>query len=263
MHEAREKMHKSPAPSIRFYGGGAHTAGKGKDFPPHKHSLWELVYYRSGHIRCPVGHAEYPGVPGLLLLTPPDTVHSEIALTAYSNYFVSLSVDGDPGWPIAIYDDPALGLQALFAAIVRELTGVRPFGDELLGVLAAQLNLILRRACMRTTAAPAEAAVIRAEALIEERYSASLHVTDLADEIGCSASALRSYFAAYRKLTPHSYLQAVRLRHAMAFIKNSSLPLQAVAEQCGFDSASHLSRCVKQATNLSPGRLRREVGNGV
>jgi AraC-like DNA-binding protein len=102
---------------------------------------------------------------------------------------------------------------------------------------------------------------MRAEALIEERYRGPLRVIDVAAEIGCSASALRSYFATFRNTSPRAYLKSVRMRHAMAFIRNSTLTLQAIAEQCGFDSSSHLSRRVKEVTQQSPGRLRRSVAS--
>ncbi|MDR3707782.1 MAG: AraC family transcriptional regulator [Capsulimonadaceae bacterium] len=256
MHEAHKIVHKSPSELIEFCGGGSYSAAKGEDFPPHKHSVWELVYYRSGHIRCPVGITQYAGVPGLLLITPPQTVHAEIASTAYSNYFVQLIAHFDPGWPVAVHDDPSLGLQPLFAAIARELTGNHPYRPDLLALLGAQLNLILRRARLQTTATPAEALVMRAEAIMEERFRSSLRIADVAAEIGCSPSALRAYFATCRQSTPRAYLQDVRLRNAVAFLRNSSLTVQAVADQCGFDSASHLSRCIKKATGASPGRLR-------
>jgi len=261
MHEPSEKMHESPAYSVELLSGGAHFAAKGQDFPAHKHPNWELVYYRTGHIRCPQGDIEYTSVPGLLLLNPPNTVHSEIARTAYSNYFVQLRVNGRADWPLSVYDDGSLGLQGIFGAIVRELNGSRAFRSEMLDILAKQLQITVRRAHLTTGASPAEVLVFQAESTIEERFRERVQVNAVARELGCSPSALRAYFAVHRQISPHAYLQSVRLRNALAFLRNSSLTVQSVAEQCGFDSASHLSRVVKKATGMSPGQVRkREVG---
>ena len=38
------------------------------------------------------------------------------------------------------------------------------------------------------------------------------------------------------------------MRHALGLLRGSTLPLESVARQCGYDSASHLSRSVKAAT---------------
>ncbi|HEY3330595.1 MAG TPA: AraC family transcriptional regulator [Capsulimonadaceae bacterium] len=256
MQLANQPMHGSPSQVIEFCGGGAYAAARGNDFPRHKHSVWELVYYRSGHIRCTVGDAEYAGVPGLLLVTPPGTLHSETASTAYSNFFVSLRAPADVAWPTAIRDEPALGFSALFASIVRELSGTRPHREHMLTLLAAQLAVMLERAALTEAATPAEAIVARAEALIHERCHDALRIADVAKEVGCSTSSLRAHFAALRQTSPQAYLRDARLANAMAFVHNSTLTLEAIAERCGYDSASHLSRSIKAATGDSPGKLR-------
>jgi AraC-like DNA-binding protein len=258
MHDAREKLHKSPDVSLTLASGGTHSAARGEDFPEHKHTDWELVYYRTGRIQCPVGAEVYEGTPGLLLLTPPDTAHAEIASTAYSNYFVVAEVQGDPQWPIVIYDDPAIGLQSLFAAIVRELNGSRPYSELMLPLLAEQLVIMLQRAELTSTASTAESLVVQAESLIDEQYRMPLRVMDIATELGCSPSLLRSSFAKQRSTSPRAHLQSVRLKNALAMLRSSTLTLESIADMCGFDSASHLSRCVKYAAGTSPGRLRRE-----
>jgi transcriptional regulator GlxA family with amidase domain len=52
-------------------------------------------------------------------------------------------------------------------------------------------------------------------------------------------------------------LQEIRVRHALNLLRTSDITIEAVALQCGYDSASHLSRHIKRATGKTPGSLRR------
>ena len=52
------------------------------------------------------------------------------------------------------------------------------------------------------------------------------------------------------------YLQALRVRSALGMLRNGDAGLETIADACGYDSASHLSRHIKRATGVSPGALR-------
>jgi AraC-like DNA-binding protein len=249
-------MHESPNVKVAILGGGAYSAPKGRDYPPHSHTVWELVYYRTGNIRCPVGDETFTGVPGLLLITPPGVVHCERGDTAYSNYFVSASVQGDPDWPTALFDGPTVGFQTLFSGIVQEIRSQDRHRDAMLACYASQLLIAIARAKTDARATSAERLVCAAERLIDERHGESVRIADIADELGCSTSSLRAHFGTLRQTTPLSHLHAVRLRHALNLLRNSSLTVSAVAEKTGYDSASHLTRHVKAATGKSPGGIR-------
>jgi AraC-like DNA-binding protein len=84
----------------------------------------------------------------------------------------------------------------------------------------------------------------------------SIRIATVAAELGISPSGLRASFARLRGTSPRAALQHVRLRHALGHIRNSTLPLQAIADLTGYDSVSHLSRQIKAATGSPPGALR-------
>ncbi|GAA1572807.1 hypothetical protein GCM10009804_31680 [Kribbella hippodromi] len=177
-------MHKSP----KILGAGIHTAAPGKDYPLHAHTSWELVYYVSGRITCPVGPKTYAATPGTVLLTPPSTWHAEQSRTGYTNRFLQVDAASNHPWPRLCYDDAGHTLGRVFDALVHESTHPSPDSDELSQLLLKELD--------------------------------------------------------------------VRLRHALAHIRNSTLPLQAIASLTGYNSASHLSRHIKAATGTAPGALR-------
>jgi AraC-like DNA-binding protein len=261
-------MHESPRPlgspsTPKLLGAGAHVAGPGQDFPLHAHGSWEVVYYVSGRARCPIGDQTYDGTPGTILATPPATPHAELTVTGYTNRFIQLDAPADWAWPRVGYDDGAGSIGRLFDAITHEFLRPAPDRDRMLALLTEQLDLQLRRLDPGTggsvdprPAGVAEQTVTAAERVIEQRFAERLRIADLCTELSCSPSALRAYFGKLRGTSPRAYLRTVRLRYALGYLRNSTLTLHAIAELCGYDSVSHLSRHVKSATGTAPGALR-------
>lgn len=242
--------------SLQLLGAGIHTAGPGKDYPSHAHTSWELVYYVRGRITCPVGDATYAATPGTVLLTPPRTWHAELSRTGYANRFLQVDAAADSPWPRICFDDGDRSLGRVFDTLVRESTQPSDDSDRLCTLLLAELDLLLRRAAATSPVTAAEQLIAQAERIFEERFASRIRIATVAAELGISPSGLRASFARLRGTSPRAALQHVRLRHALGHIRNSTLPLQAIAELTGYDSVSHLSRHIKTATGSSPGALR-------
>ncbi|MEU4292064.1 AraC family transcriptional regulator [Kribbella sp. NPDC026596] len=245
-------MHKS----LRLLGAGVHTAGPGKDYPLHAHTSWELVYYVRGRITCPVGDETYAATPGTVLLTPPRTWHAELSRTGYANRFLQVDAAAGWPWPRVCFDDGDRSLGRVFDAIVRENAQPGHDSDQLSSLLLGELDVLLRRAAAAEPVTSAEQLVAQAERIFEERFATRIRIATVAAELGISPSGLRAYFTRLRGTSPRTALQNVRLRHALGHIRNSTLPLQAIAELTGYDSVSHLSRHIKTATGSPPGALR-------
>ncbi len=267
MQETTRRMHEAPRDAgppqrsrteikPRLLGAGTHVAAPGQDFPLHSHGSWEVVYYASGRARCPIGDETYDGVPGTILATPPRTPHAELTVTGYANRFIQLDAPPGRAWPRVSYDDDVGSVGRLFDALTHEFLRPAPDRQQMLALLTEQLDLQLRRASAVRPAGVAEQTVAAAERLIEQRFADRLRIADLCLELSCSPSALRAYFGRLRGLSPRAYLRSVRLRHALGYLRNSTLTLQTIAELCGYDSVSHLSRHVKAETGAAPGALR-------
>ena len=241
---------------LSLLGAGAFKAPKGKNFPTHQHYEWEVVYYRSGFIDCPLGEEVFKSRPGLVLLTPPGVPHAEIAFTDYANYWLSLNIKGPVDWPRFCFDNAEHTLERLFGAIVKEWHGKAPGREEMLEALLKQLGLSLWRTFSTGETSEGEKTVDAAARLIEQQYTAPLTINKIAGQLGISPAYLRLLFARYRGSSPLAYLHALRLRHALQLIRNSSLTLEAVAQSSGYDSASHLSRHIKRETGKKPGDFR-------
>jgi AraC-like DNA-binding protein len=81
-----------------------------------------------------------------------------------------------------------------------------------------------------------------------DRIARAAHVTP--------AHLIRS-FRADHGTTPKAYLWQRRVALGVDLLTKTGLPIPTIAERCGFKSAHHFSRRVKQATGLPPGALRR------
>ncbi len=267
MHDEKVFLHKTPqilSPLLdsppRIVVAGAYYAPKGRDFPPHRDTVWELHYYRQGHIECVIDGDRYKSQPGMMTLVPPNTLHGEIAWTDYANFYIHIDAPIDYGFPRVMFDDADESVMHVCAAIVREQKMPEsPEKQLMLNILSMQLQVLLPRLrCNRQHEHGCNTVdlVRRVAAILDERYSTSITIEQIASEIGISKSYLREQFKAVRGMTPIAYLHETRLRHALALLRNTNRTLESVAISCGYDSASHLSRHVKRFMGKSPGALR-------
>lgn len=257
MHRTRNIMHKSPIPYFQFQSVGEWSARKGSDFAAHKHTFWEFVYYRTGSISASIANDWFDVSPRMLLITPPQTLHSEVARTAYSNYFIGIDAPADFPWPRFCFDTADREFEKVCAAIVTEWRAARPHREAMLSLLLNQLTILIQRNADQVS--PGEALVRKVEQIIAKRFAERPLIEEIAREAGASVSSLRAHFLRLRKRSPLKHLQAIRVEHSLTLLRTSNLTLDVIAEMCGYHSASHLSRHVKQVTSRSPGEVR-ELG---
>ena len=80
----------------------------------------------------------------------------------------------------------------------------------------------------------------------------------LSSEARLSRSVLAERFTAIVGCPPMEYVAQLRLQQAAALLRDSALPLEQVAERCGYESASAFSRAYKRCFGIAPGQWRRE-----
>ena len=256
MHETQETLHKTQQTPMRLFGAGPYAAPQGRHFPPHRDPAWELIYYRTGYIQSVVGELAYESRPGMMVIIPPATLHSETAWTAYANFWIQIEAPLDAPWPATLMDNADENFGQICQQIVREYSVNETDGAAMIHALLTQLDIRLRRSHRQRQLPKAESIVRHAEHLLQERYAAPLTIRSVAAELGISPTYLRSLFVQMRGSTPMAYLQSVRVHRALNLLRGTDLTLDMIAGFCGYDSASHLSRCVKRATGSSPGALR-------
>jgi AraC-like DNA-binding protein len=258
MHDLTQRVHKVPLLASQVKSAGRRDYVQGTEIRPHQHIPWELVYVIEGEIQCPIGDEVYDAQPGVLLLTPPKTVHYEICPTDWSCYYTMIDVPVAHPWPRVYHDDSNGTFGKLCSTLVLEYGRQTPDRDEMLGLILGQLDLLLRRTYSHRQLSSGERLIQDAERYIEEHFMQRITTLDLADQVGVSSSYVRRLFLRLRGRTPMAYLQALRVQHALTLIRNTNAGLDVIAIMCGYDSASHMSRHVKRTTGKSPGAFRND-----
>ena len=165
-------------------------------------------------------------------------------------------------WDDAVRDSP---LQDAFRFITREVQDARP-GHE---VVVRRLSEVLFVQAVRFWANDANATHGILAALGDPRLAKALkaiHAEPAAPwtlaTLGQRAAMGRTAFAeTFRTVvgqTPLQYLTTWRIQKAKSLLLDTHLPLDRIAEQVGYDSATSLSRVFRRTTGASPGAFRRD-----
>lgn len=104
-------------------------------------------------------------------------------------------------------------------------------------------------------------AVGRARGYIREHHAEDPSIGTLAALAGFSPYHFIRVFAAESGITPHAYLNQVRVRRARDLIL-AGWPIASAAAEAGFSDQSHLTRYFKRILGMTPGQFQRQ-GNFV
>ncbi|HMJ03855.1 MAG TPA: helix-turn-helix domain-containing protein [Conexibacter sp.] len=85
-------------------------------------------------------------------------------------------------------------------------------------------------------------------------------VAQLARHANCSERTFARRFRAETGTTPLRWLHAQRIDHARRLLEGSDLPVETVAQRCGFGSAAVLRQHFRRATATTPTAYRRTFG---
>jgi AraC family transcriptional regulator len=156
------------------------------------------------------------------------------------------------GWPVW-----------LAGRIHRELTAADAVSSLALEGLALELLAEVSR--------PAEAAPLRqspnwlrqARDFLHAHFADAPSLADAADAAGVHPSHLARVFRREMRCSVGEYVRALRVDFACRELIRGDLPLAQIALAAGFTDQSHLSRCVRQRTGLTPAAFRRRFGRRI
>jgi len=97
------------------------------------------------------------------------------------------------------------------------------------------------------------AAVLR---FIREYACDGIQVRDLLREVPLSRRVLESRFARLLGRTPHEEIVRVKLDRVKRLLRDTDLPLKAIARRAGFSSEDYLNVAFKRSFGMPPGRYR-------
>lgn len=94
---------------------------------------------------------------------------------------------------------------------------------------------------------------------IDASFTQDLRISELAKQFHFSPSYFSTLFHKHTGETFTRYLTARRMARARALLQESSLSLQAVAEQCGYSDYFQFNKAFKKHTGFAPGQYRRQL----
>jgi AraC-like DNA-binding protein len=93
--------------------------------------------------------------------------------------------------------------------------------------------------------------VHRAIGYMEANYPEEITVESIAGEIGLDRSYFSTLFKSQMGISPHAYLNSLRVKKAAELIKSGLYPISSVAEAVGLDSMN-FARVFKKEFNMTP-----------
>ena len=93
--------------------------------------------------------------------------------------------------------------------------------------------------------------------VVDLRFDEDLTLDELAGMAGISVFHACRVFRRVRNASIHRYRQTVRLRHALALLRDTSWPLARVAVDAGFANQGHLGNVFRRRLGVTPAQARR------
>ncbi len=235
---------------------GWHLRGQVEAFPAHFHDYYVLGVVEEGVRRLQYRGAAYDIGPGDLLLFNPGDPHACVQDSGEGFDYRSLHL------PVQVVE--ALCGPVRFACPVardpRAAASLRRFHQSVMEGGAREMEG-LAQWVRRYAALPEQrgemerTGVETACAFMAAHYSQRLTLQDIARPAGMSVSTLLRTFARTKGLTPHGYLESLRISAAQALLEQGVSPAQAALET-GFSDQSHFTHRFSRLLGLTPGAYR-------
>ncbi len=232
----------------------------------HAHDHHQLVMSLSGRAEFEVNGRGGEVCRMRACLVPGDAEHQFAGVGDNRMLIINLSEPGntaeDQGLLAGLFDMPRYpaldaDFQNLLSYAGAELAryGSDPhLARSLSGVLLRALHLRLFGERRQRVLGPLN--VERLDAYIDQHLARRISVAELAQVACLSPSHFHAQFKDSLGMTPHQYLLKIRLDRASRLLRESTLPLVRIAEECGFSSQSALTTAMRRYLGLTPKRLR-------
>jgi transcriptional regulator GlxA family with amidase domain len=105
-----------------------------------------------------------------------------------------------------------------------------------------------------------DAVIARCQTWVAEHYHAAAPVSAMVRLAGLPARSFKRRFQQATGMAPLEYVHTLRLEEAKQMLEASDLPIEAIANEVGYEDAGFFSRLFKRKVNLTPARYRRRFG---
>jgi AraC-like DNA-binding protein len=239
-------------------------------FPKHSHEHFVVAVTEAGVCGNMYRDGVHFAGPGSLVVIHPGEIHTGFpagpSAWAYRAAYPEPSLlselaagDGMPFFREPVIHDSTLALEFLAAHRLLEAPAEVLQGQErlicVLRQLAARYSDCRREAPLPL---PSVAALRRARDYLESAYDRNVTVAELAKVADLSLFHFLRSFQRQFGLTPHAFLNQLRVGRAREMILRGKSIAEAASE-AGFVDQSHLTRWFKRLLGVTPGRVKPRV----
>jgi transcriptional regulator GlxA family with amidase domain len=105
-----------------------------------------------------------------------------------------------------------------------------------------------------------DAVIARCQSWIAENYDQRNPVTAMVRLSGLAERSFKRRFQQATGMSPLEYVHALRLEEAKQMLEASDLPIEAIANEVGYEDAGFFTRLFRRKVNLTPAQYRRRFG---
>lgn len=105
-----------------------------------------------------------------------------------------------------------------------------------------------------------DAAIARCQSWIAENYAAPAPVAAMEELSGLAERSFTRRFKLATGMAPLEYVHTLRLEEAKQMLESGELPIEAIANEVGYEDAGFFSRLFQRHVKLTPAQYRRRFG---
>ena len=256
------------AQAILYPKGGEASGADGE-----KHNYWELCFLSEGKCSFYLEGKKFELEPNSLVLLPPGTPHSEAWQESdpYRLLWLGLRPDTPPNAFLSrryqITDGARVQGEADYLSLLEQAFSELE-GEEFcyLQAAASQLTLFFVAILRGLKAGPASAlswqkqVVEAVQKYLAANFKEQITLDEISNQVGLSPNYLCALFREQTEETIFEHLAGLRLKRARFLLRNTQLPIYAIADQVGYSSQFAFSRFFHKAMGLSPTGYREKEG---
>jgi AraC-like DNA-binding protein len=231
----------------------------------HTHDMFTIALVERGAAGFDVDGQRHVAPAGHTFVIPPNTPHTGESATAGGYTYKVLYIDPErlaaeldapsgcpPSHRVAVIKSAhvAAGLARLHGLLDRDSAGLEC--DESLMATLTSIRALLTTHVGSEARREHSSAVRRARAYLDDHFTESVSLAQLAREAGLSIYHLARTFRAEIGMPPSTYQRQLRIRCAIQQLRDG-VPAVRVAADCGFSDQAHLTRHFKRVVGVPPG----------
>lgn len=244
----------SQPPDVLWLGLGRHgNVARERFLLP---QAWCLHLFRDP-MQLRVGAENFEIRPGCATIIPPNTAiefHFSRPIS-HLHAFAHFWPRGEEMVSFSAFCAPGEAFEPLFSALSEaiSISQTQPARAQ-----SRLWDVLWRLSSLSAPRAPRDVLVEGACELIELRLSEPLSVSALARELGVSHNHLTRRFQSVLEKSVVGHIQQRRVARAIYLLRHSTLPIKAIANQCGLGDYHSFNKTLRRVTNRSPRDWRAE-----